>query len=64
MPNLYPYPFADLCLGDNHHESTLDTCETITLVTDLLDLHYPFVSHAHRWLILVNRLLCLDVLAL
>ena len=38
--NCDPNTLSHLCLWDDHHESTLDTCETVALVAHLRNLDY------------------------
>jgi len=46
--NLYPNTLAHLRLWDDHHESTLDTCEAVTLVAHLCDLDDSLFGLDHR----------------
>ena len=54
MSNLYSNAFAYLCVGDNHHESMLDTCEAVALVTHLIYLDDSVLTDAHRWALRVD----------
>ena len=61
MPYLYPHAFAYLCLGDNHDESSLNTCEAVALVAHLIYLDDSVLTDAHRWALLVDILVCICI---
>jgi len=47
----YPYSLAHLRLWNYYHESTLDTCEPVSLIAQFCDLDDPGLASADWWLI-------------